>query len=59
MLFRSLIAITNLPPRKMMGIPSCGMIISAVHAEAEGDETPERLNVLIVDDSIPAGAKLD
>ena len=53
---KTLIAITNLPPRKMMGIPSCGMIISAVHAEAEGDETPERLNVLIVDDSIPAGA---
>mgnify|MGYP000416446932 FL=1 len=55
---KTLLAITNLPPRKMMGIPSCGMIISAVHAEAEGDETPERLNVLIVDDSIPAGAKL-
>ncbi len=55
---KTIIAITNLPPRKMMGIPSCGMIISAVHAEAEGDETPERLNVLIVDDSIPAGAKL-
>ena len=55
---KTLIAITNLPPRKMMGIPSCGMIISAVHAEVEGDETPERLNVLIVDDSIPAGAKL-
>ena len=55
---KTLIAITNLPPRKMMGIPSCGMIISAVHAEAEGEETPERLNVLIVDDSIPAGAKL-
>ena len=55
---KTLIAITNLPPRKMMGIPSCGMIISAVHAEAEGDGTPERLNVLIVDDSIPAGAKL-
>jgi lysyl-tRNA synthetase class 2 len=42
----------------MMGIPSCGMIISAVHAEQEGEETPERLNVLIVDDAIPAGAKL-
>ncbi len=51
---RTLIAITNLPPRKMMGIDSCGMIISAVHNE--GDE--ERLNVLIVDDAIPAGAKL-
>ena len=51
---RTLIAITNLPPRKMMGIDSCGMIISAVHEE-EGEE---RLNVLIVDDAIPAGAKL-
>ena len=51
---RTLIAITNLPPRKMMGIDSCGMIISAVHNE--GDEG--RLNVLIVDDAIPAGAKL-
>ncbi|WP_317299192.1 lysine--tRNA ligase [Collinsella tanakaei] len=57
---KTLIAITNLPPRKMMGIDSCGMIISAVHAEnvAEGKEPEERLNVLIVDDSIPAGAKL-
>lgn len=57
---KTLIAITNLPPRKMMGIDSCGMIISAVHAEnvAKGEEPEERLNVLIVDDSIPAGAKL-
>ena len=55
---KTLIAITNLPPRKMMGIDSCGMIISAVHAEGEGEEAEERLNVLIVDDSIPAGAKL-
>ena len=55
---KTLIAITNLPPRKMMGIDSCGMIISAVHAEGEGDEAEERLNVLIVDDRIPAGAKL-
>ena len=57
---KTLIAITNLPPRKMMGIDSCGMIISAVHAEqvTEGEEPQERLNVLIVDDSIPAGAKL-
>ncbi len=57
---KTLIAITNLPPRKMMGIDSCGMIISAVHAEnvAEGEEPEERLNVLIVDGSIPAGAKL-
>ncbi|MBM6905028.1 lysine--tRNA ligase [Collinsella tanakaei] len=51
---RTLVAITNLPPRKMMGIDSCGMIISAVHKE--GDE--ERLNVLMLDDAIPAGAKL-
>ena len=55
---KTLIAITNLPPRKMMGIDSCGMIISAVHAEGEGDNAEERLNVLIVDDRIPAGAKL-
>ena len=57
---KTLIAITNLPPRKMMGIDSCGMIISAVHAEevADGAESEERLNVLIVDDRIPAGAKL-
>ena len=55
---KTLVAITNLPPRKMMGIDSCGMIISAVHAEGEGEEAEERLNVLIVDDSIPAGAKL-
>ena len=51
---RTLIAITNLPPRKMMGIDSCGMIISAIHEE-DGEE---RLNVLMVDDRIPAGAKL-
>ena len=55
---KTLIAITNLPPRKMMGIDSCGMIISAVHAEGEGEGAEERLNVLIVDDAIPAGAKL-
>ena len=55
---KSLVAIINLPPRKMMGIDSCGMIISAVCAEGEGDEAEERLNVLIVDDRIPAGAKL-
>ena len=54
----TLIAITNLPPRKMMGIESCGMIISAVHEETVGEESEERLNVLMVDDSIPAGAKL-
>ena len=51
---KTLVAIVNLPPRKMMGIDSCGMIISAVHQEA-GEE---RLNLLILDDSIPAGAKL-
>ncbi len=51
---KTLIAITNLPPRPMMGIESCGMIISAVHHEA-GEE---RLNLLMVDDRIPAGAKL-
>lgn len=55
---RTLVAITNLPPRKMMGIESCGMIISAVHEETVGEESEERLNVLMVDGSIPAGAKL-
>ncbi|MGI6766006.1 MAG: lysine--tRNA ligase [Lentihominibacter sp.] len=51
---RTAIAIVNLPPRKMMGIDSCGMLISAVHKE-EGDD---RLNLLVLDDRIPAGAKL-
>lgn len=51
---KTLIAIVNLPPRKMMGIDSCGMIISAVHQE-EGEES---LNLLMVSDRIPAGAKL-
>ena len=51
---KTLIAITNLPPRKMMGIDSCGMIISAVHHE----EGAEKLHVLMVDEHIPAGAKL-
>ena len=51
---KTCIAITNLPPRPMMGIDSCGMIISAIHHE-EGEE---RLNLLMVDDHIPAGAKL-
>lgn len=51
---KTLIAITNLPPRAMMGIDSCGMIISAVHHE-NGEE---KLHCLIVDDHIPAGAKL-
>ena len=56
---KTLIAITNLPPRKMMGIDSCGMIISAVHeVPGEDGEPEERLNLLMVDDRIPAGAKL-
>ena len=56
---RTLIAITNLPPRKMMGIDSEGMIISAVHeVEGENGEPEEALNLLMVDGCIPAGAKL-
>ncbi len=55
---RTCVAITNLPPRKMMGIDSCGMLISAVHREGEGDAAEERLNLLMLDDAIPAGAKL-
>lgn len=51
---KTLLAITNLPPRKMMGIPSCGMLISAVHEE-DGEE---RLNLIQLDASIPAGAKM-
>ena len=51
---KTCIAITNLPPRPMMGIESCGMLISAVHEE-EGEE---KLHLLMVDDHIPAGAKL-
>ena len=51
---KTLIAITNLPPREMMGIDSCGMLLSAVHEE-EGEE---KLHLLMVDDHIPAGAKL-
>lgn len=51
---KTCIAITNLPPRKMMGIDSCGMLISAVHEE----DGHEGLNLLMVDDRIPAGAKL-
>ena len=51
---KTLIAITNLPPRSMMGIDSCGMIISAVHSE----EGVEKLHCLMVDECIPAGAKL-
>ena len=51
---KTLIAITNLPPRPMMGIESCGMLLSAIHTE-EGEE---KLHLLMVDDHIPAGAKL-
>ena len=51
---KTCIAITNLPPRPMMGIDSCGMLISAVHEE----DGHEGLNLLMVDDRIPAGAKL-
>ena len=51
---RTLIAITNLPPRAMMGIESCGMLLSAVNKR--GDE--EELHLLMVDNHIPAGAKL-
>ncbi len=51
---KTCVAITNLPPRKMMGIDSCGMLISAVHHE-EGEE---RLHLLMLDNRIPAGAKL-
>lgn len=51
---KTAIAIVNLPPRKMMGIDSCGMLISAVHEE----NGQEGLNLLMVDDRIPAGAKL-
>ena len=51
---KTAVAILNLPPRKMMGIPSCGMLISAVHKE-KGEE---KLHLLLLDDAIPAGAKL-
>ena len=51
---KTCIAITNLPPRKMMGIDSCGMLLSAIHQE----EGVEKLHLLMVDDHIPAGAKL-
>lgn len=51
---KTLLAIVNLPPRKMMGLDSCGMLISAIHA-VEGEE---RLNLIMLDDKIPAGAKM-
>ena len=54
MIGKTLVAIVNLPPRKMMGLESCGMLLSAVHTE-KGEEC---LHLMMVDDSIPAGAKL-
>ena len=51
---KTAVAVLNLPPRKMMGIPSCGMLISAVHKE-KGEE---KLHLMLIDDSVPAGAKL-
>ena len=51
---KTLLAITNLPPRPMMGIESCGMLISAVHKE----ENEEKLHLLMLDNHIPAGAKM-
>lgn len=51
---KNVIAILNLPPRKMMGIDSCGMLLSAVYNEGE----EEKLHLMIVDENIPAGAKL-
>ena len=51
---KTLVAITNLPPRKMMGKESCGMLLSAIHT----DKGEEKLNLIMVDDAIPAGAKL-
>jgi methionine--tRNA ligase beta chain len=51
---KTLVAIVNLPPRQMMGVESCGMLMSAVHKE-DGEE---KLNLMIVSDAIPAGAKL-
>ena len=54
LLGKTVLAITNLPTRKMMGIDSCGMLLSAIHEE----EGKEMLNFMIVDDKIPAGAKI-
>ena len=51
---KTLVAITNLPPRKMMGRESCGMLLSAVHT----DKGEEKLNLIMISDAIPAGAKL-
>lgn len=52
---KTLVAITNLPPRAMMGIESCGMLLSAVYNDVNGEE---KLHLIMVDDKIPAGAKL-
>nr|WP_293553981.1 MULTISPECIES: hypothetical protein [Phascolarctobacterium] len=51
---KTLIAIVNLPPRKMMGIDSCGMLLSAIHEE----EGAEKLNLMMIADRVPAGARL-
>ena len=56
LLGKTLIAITNLPPRAMMGVESCGMLLSAINQKKDSDE--EELHLLMVDDHIPAGAKL-
>ena len=53
---KTLLAITNLPPRKMMGIDSCGMLLSAVNAKKDSEE--EELHLIMLDNHIPAGAKL-
>ena len=53
---KTLLAITNLPPRKMMGIDSCGMLLSAVNSKKDSDE--EELHLIMLDNHIPAGAKL-
>ena len=53
---KTLIAITNLPPRAMMGVESCGMLLSAINQKKDSDE--EELHLLMVDNHIPAGAKL-
>lgn len=52
---KTLVAITNLPPRAMMGIESCGMLLSTVYNDVNGEE---KLHLVMVDDQIPAGAKL-
>ena len=54
MIGKTVVAIGNLPPHRMMGIDSCRMLISAVHK----DDGEEKLHLMIIDDSVPAGAKL-